>query len=126
MADSEVARLLAEIVHGDKGAVDQLLPLVYDELRHLARGQFHRERNDYKLQPGHRIEAYMKLIGERRGDESHSHILALAATLMRQASLTILVSTEGAELALGARFSEGEMERGNCDARAVGADTGNI
>ncbi len=47
----EVTRLLGEMGKGQKDAINQLLPLVYDELHRLARGYFRRERGEHTLQP---------------------------------------------------------------------------
>jgi RNA polymerase sigma factor (TIGR02999 family) len=86
MTDSgEVTRLLGEIGQGQKDAVNQLLPLVYDELHKLARGYFRRERGEHTLQPTALVhEAYIKLVDQRGTIENRSHFLALAATQMRR------------------------------------------
>jgi len=47
----EVTRLLGEIGSGKKDAMNQLLPLVYDELHRLARSYFRRERGEHTLRP---------------------------------------------------------------------------
>jgi len=47
----DVTRLLGELSHGNQGAMDQLLPLVYDELHTIAARYFGRERRDHTLQP---------------------------------------------------------------------------
>jgi RNA polymerase sigma-70 factor (ECF subfamily) len=81
----EVTRLLAEIGQGQKEAVNQLLPLVYDELHKLARGYFRRERGEHTLQPTALVhEAYLKLVDQRAPVQNRSHFLALAATQMRR------------------------------------------
>src|ERR1700740_1059987 len=85
MEDGEVTRLLGEIGRGQKEAINDLLPLVYDELHRLARGYFRRERGDHTLQPtalAH--EAYLRLVDQRAPMESRGHFLALAATQMRR------------------------------------------
>ena len=46
-----VTRLLIELSNGDRGAVDLLLPVIYDELRKLAANYLRRERPDHTLQP---------------------------------------------------------------------------
>ena len=86
MTDSgEVTRLLGEIGQGQKDAVNQLLPLVYDELHKLARGYFRRERGEHTLQPTALVhEAYIKLVDQRGTIENRGHFLALAATQMRR------------------------------------------
>ncbi len=82
----EVTRLLNEVRGGHKEAMEQLLPLVYDELRRLAGGYFRRERSDHTLQPTALVhEAYLKLVGQRSVQwENRGHFLGVAATLMRR------------------------------------------
>jgi RNA polymerase sigma factor (TIGR02999 family) len=86
MEDSgEVTRLLGEIGKGRKEAINDLLPLVYDELHRLARGYFRRERGEHTLQPTALVhEAYIRLVDQRAPLESRGHFLALAATQMRR------------------------------------------
>lgn len=80
---SDVTRLLAAIHHGDTGAGEKLLPLVYEELRQLARAKMTRER------PGHTLQA-TALVHEawlRLGDqpfENRAHFFGAAAEAMRQ------------------------------------------
>jgi RNA polymerase sigma factor (TIGR02999 family) len=84
-ATSEVTRLLGEIGRGDKDAINQLLPLVYDELHRLARSYFRRERGDHTLQPTALVhEAYLRLVDQRAVMEHRGHFLAVAATQMRR------------------------------------------
>jgi len=74
-----------DIRTGNKDAINQLLPLVYDELRRLARSYFRRERIAHTLQPTALVhEAYVRLADQRAPLESRSHFMALAATLMRR------------------------------------------
>jgi RNA polymerase sigma factor (TIGR02999 family) len=89
MEDSgEVTRLLGEIGKGHKEAINDLLPLVYDELHRLARGYFRRERGEHTLQPTALVhEAYLRLVDQRTPLQSRSHFLAVAATQMRRVLL---------------------------------------
>jgi RNA polymerase sigma-70 factor (ECF subfamily) len=81
----EVTRLLGEMGKGQKEAINQLLPLVYDELHRLARGYFRRERGEHTLQPTALVhEAYLRLVDQRAPMESRGHFLAVAATQMRR------------------------------------------
>ena len=81
----EVTRLLGDLGRGDKDAVNQLLPLVYDELHRLARSYFRRERGEHTLQPTALVhEAYIRLVDQRAPLESRGHFLAVAATQMRR------------------------------------------
>lgn len=84
----EVTRLLGEIGRGRKEAINDLLPLVYDELHRLARGYFRRERGEHTLQPTALVhEAYIRLVDQRTPLQSRSHFLAVAATQMRRVLL---------------------------------------
>ncbi|MDB5331633.1 MAG: hypothetical protein JWP03_2784 [Phycisphaerales bacterium] len=84
---SDVTQLLNAIEHGDRQAAGQLLPLVYHELRALARQQLAREGPGHTLQPTALVhEAYLRLVGP--GDEarwdSRGHFFAAAAEAMRR------------------------------------------
>jgi RNA polymerase sigma factor (TIGR02999 family) len=82
----EVTRLLRAWRDGDPAAQDELVPLVYEELRHRAAAYLHRERADHTLQPTALVhEAYLRLIGQRRVSwQSRAHFYALAAQTMRR------------------------------------------
>jgi RNA polymerase sigma-70 factor (ECF subfamily) len=81
----EVTRLLGEISRGRKDAMNQLLPLVYDELHRLARSYFRLERGEHTLQPTALVhEAYLRMVDQKAPLESHGHFLAVAATQMRR------------------------------------------
>jgi RNA polymerase sigma factor (TIGR02999 family) len=83
---SDVTRILSAIEQGDAGAADQLLPLVYDELRRLAARELNRERRGLTLQPTALVhEVYLRLFGGG-GDqrwEGRGHFFAAAARAMR-------------------------------------------
>ena len=83
---SEVSVLLQGWRNGDRTALDALLPLVYKELRRLARFQLRQERPNHTLQSAALVnEAYLRLVGLNAPKwESHSHFFAIAAQLMRQ------------------------------------------
>ncbi len=84
----EVTRLLGEIGRGQKQAVNDLLPLVYDELHRLAQSYFRRERGEHTLQPTALVhEAYLRMVDQRVPLESRGHFLAVAATQMRRVLL---------------------------------------
>jgi RNA polymerase sigma-70 factor (ECF subfamily) len=86
--DGEVTRLLGEIGRGRSQAVNDLLPLVYDELHRLARSYFRRERGEHTLQPTALVhEAYLRLVDQRTPLESRGHFMAVAATQMRRVLL---------------------------------------
>ena len=82
----EVMQLLQAASQGSEQAVNQLLPVVYDELRGLAASFFNHERNDHTLQPTALVhEAYMKLIGQRKIDwKDRAQFFGAASTVMRR------------------------------------------
>jgi DNA-directed RNA polymerase specialized sigma24 family protein len=66
---TEVTRLLRNAQAGDKAALDELLPLVYNELRRLAASHLRRERANHTLQPTALVhEAYLRLVDQREVD----------------------------------------------------------
>ena len=86
--NGEVTRLLGEIGRGQKEAVNDLLPLVYDELHRLARSYFRRERGEHTMQPTALVhEAYIRMVDQRAPLESRGHFMAMAATQMRRVLL---------------------------------------
>lgn len=81
----KITCLLQKVREGDSGAFDRLMPLVYDELREIARRQLQKER------PGHTLdtsalahEAYLKLVGEAVDWKNRAHFFVLTARAMRQ------------------------------------------
>jgi RNA polymerase sigma factor (TIGR02999 family) len=84
--DSDVTALLRQWEDGDPVAMERLLPLVYDELRRVARARLRAERQGHTLQPTALVhEAYLRLIGPGRATpKNRSHLFAMAARVMRQ------------------------------------------
>lgn len=82
----EITLMLHAWTDGDREALDQLLPLVYDELRRQAARYLRRERRDHTLQPTALIhEAYLKLIEQRDVRwQNRAHFFAIAAQSMRR------------------------------------------
>ncbi len=82
----DVTQLLLDWSDGHQGALDQLMPLVYDELRRLASHYLRHERPGHTLQPTALVhEAYLRLVGEEnRRWENRAHFFAIAAQLMRR------------------------------------------
>jgi RNA polymerase sigma factor (TIGR02999 family) len=89
---TEVTRILSALEQGDPGAAEQLLPLVYDELRRLAAQKLAHEKPGATLQATALVhEAYVRLVGsgetavgeEQRWD-SRGHFFAAAAEAMRR------------------------------------------
>jgi RNA polymerase sigma factor (TIGR02999 family) len=84
---TEVTRILSDISHGDAHAAAQLLPLVYDELRHLAAVRLAAEPSGNTLQPTALVhEAYLRLVGTPQGEhwDHRGHFFAAAAEAMRR------------------------------------------
>ncbi len=81
-----VTKLLKNVQAGERAALDQLLPLVYDELRKLASYQLRRERNNHTLQPTALVhEAYLRLINQREVQwQDRAQFFGLAAQMMRR------------------------------------------
>jgi RNA polymerase sigma factor (TIGR02999 family) len=81
-----LVRLLAAARHGDADALNELAPLVYDELRRIARRQMRNERQGHTLQPTALAnEAWARLMGARRLDvQNRAHFMGIAANAMRQ------------------------------------------
>lgn len=82
----DVTRLLAQLEHGGRDALDQLLPVVYDELRGLARRHLQSERPDHTLATGDLVhEAYLKLEGIDHVEwKNRTQFFAVAARAMRR------------------------------------------
>lgn len=81
-----VTQLLEKIAGGDELASDELLPLVYHELRSLARSRMAKEHPGHTLQATALVhEAYIRLIGEHEvGWDSRGHFFAAASEAMRR------------------------------------------
>ena len=81
---SDVTRILSQIESGDSAAAEQLLPLVYDELRKLAAAKLAQEKPGQTLQATALVhEAYMRLVGGDKWD-NRGHFFAAAAEAMRR------------------------------------------
>ena len=83
---AEITDLLKAWGSGDQAALDQLLPVVYDELRRLARSYLRRERPDHTLQATALVhEAYLRLIDQHSVTwQNRAHFFGVSAQLMRQ------------------------------------------
>ena len=92
MSTNDLTRLLSDIEHGDPEAADQLLPLVYQELRDLAAQRLRWEAPGQTLQATALVhEAYIRLVSSDSAQtwDSRGHFFAAAAEAMRR----ILVET---------------------------------
>src|SRR5258707_5791815 len=82
----DVTKLLSVMEHGDPHAAAQLLPLVYDELRRLARRKLAQEKPGQTLQATALVhDAYLRLVGDgASGWQGRGHFFAAAAEAMRR------------------------------------------
>ena len=78
--------MLADWNRGDHNAAERLMPLVYDELRRLARQYLQRERSDHTLQATGLVhEAYLRLVDQSSMSwQNRAHFFAVAAQVMRR------------------------------------------
>ena len=83
---SEVTRMLLAWSAGEPGAEDGLFPLVYDELKRIARRYLRREREGHTLQPTALVnEAYLRLVDQTRVTwQNRAQFYGVAATMMRR------------------------------------------
>ena len=103
-ASDQITELLRSWNQGDRVAMDQVIPLVYSELRRLADSYLRRERPDHTLQPTALIhEAYLRLASQKDLHwQNRSHFYGVAAHLMR------LILTDYARSHLTAKRGSGE------------------
>ncbi|WP_182866470.1 ECF-type sigma factor [Stieleria mannarensis] len=84
---SDITKILGRIDAGDDRATEELLPLVYDELRRLAAQRMRHERSDHTLQATALVhDAYVRLVGSRNEScwQSGTHFFAAAVQAMRR------------------------------------------
>lgn len=86
MPASDVTELLVRWNKGDKNALDELLPLVYAELRRVAGGNLRRERSDHSLQATALVhEAYLRLVDQRKTNwQNRAQFFGVASQIMRR------------------------------------------
>src|SRR5215472_6802212 len=82
----DVTLMLIDWSHGDRIVLDKLIPVVYDELRRLARRYLQRERPDHTLQPTALVhEAYLRLVDQKDVRwQNRTHFFSIAAEAMRR------------------------------------------
>ena len=85
-ADEPITVLLGQLAGGDRQALNSLVPLLYPELRRLARGCLRNERSGHTLQATALVhEAYARLVRQDHPDyRNRAHFMAVAAHVMRQ------------------------------------------
>jgi RNA polymerase sigma factor (TIGR02999 family) len=83
---SDVTRLLARWSDGDADALEQLVPLIYGELKRIASNQLRRERPEHTLAPTALVhELYLRLVDQRGATwQNRAHFFGLAAQMMRR------------------------------------------
>ena len=84
---NDVTQILQAIEHGDARAANELLPLVYQELRRLAAHKMANEASGHTLQPTALVhEAYLRLVGSSQPQQwdGRGHFFAAAAEAMRR------------------------------------------
>lgn len=81
----EITELLIQWRNGDRDSLEQLIPLVYDQLREIANRFLRRERSPHGLQSTELVhEAYVRLVDQTRSDwHSRAHFFGVAATIIR-------------------------------------------
>ncbi|MDQ3063724.1 MAG: sigma-70 family RNA polymerase sigma factor [Acidobacteriota bacterium] len=82
----DLTQMLIQLSEGRAQVVDDILPLIYDELRRLAGNYLRRERSDHTLQPTALVhEAYLKLIDQTQVKwQNRAHFFGIAANIMRR------------------------------------------
>src|SRR5215475_211107 len=129
VAMSEVTRILSAIELGDPSAAEQLLPLVYDELRKLAAQRLAQEKPGQTLDATALVhEAYLRLVGNQAPNTKHQppkwnsrgHFFAAAAEAMRR----ILVDQARRKLSLrrGGNLERRSIEDGEIEAPEPSVD----
>jgi RNA polymerase sigma-70 factor (ECF subfamily) len=85
-AQVDITGLLSQLTQGNQDAAEKLIPLVYEELKRLARAHMRRERSDHTLQTTALVhEAYLKMVRQEAVHwQGRSHFFGIAAQLMRQ------------------------------------------
>ena len=103
---TEITALLQAHAAGDPGALERLLPQVYDQLRRIARSRLRRERPGHTLAPTELVhEAFMKLLPVERVDwRSRAHFFAIASRAMRNVLVDHAVRRGAAKRGAGAQL----------------------
>ena len=115
--DQEVTRLLIDWSNGDREALDQMMPLVYSELRRIAASHLRHERTDHTLQPTALVhEAYIRLIDQQRANwQNRAQFLGVAAQMMRRilinhANERVAAKRGGGAMRVSLSEAESQME----------------
>jgi RNA polymerase sigma-70 factor, ECF subfamily len=86
VSTEQTTRLLVEWSNGNREAAAGLMPLVYEELRQIARGYLQRERSDHTLQATGLVhEAYLRMVDQKTTNwKNRAHFFGVAAQIMRR------------------------------------------
>jgi RNA polymerase sigma factor (TIGR02999 family) len=99
-----ITELLRAHAEGDAAALDSVLPLVYDELRRIARGRLRREQKGHTLAPTELVhEAFLELVPGRVDWRSRTHFFAIASRAMRNVLIDHAVRRGAAKRGGGAQ-----------------------
>ena len=85
-SQAHITKLLIGYGKGDRSALDEMMPLVYEELKRLASHYLKQERSDHTLQTTALVhEAYMRLVNQQKVDwKNRAQFLGIAAEMMRR------------------------------------------
>jgi RNA polymerase sigma factor (TIGR02999 family) len=120
--DERVTRLLDAAADGDSGAASDLLPVVYDELRRLARAQLRRESPGQTLQPTALVhEAFLRLVGPADLEwKGRGHFFGAAARAMRR--ILVERARRRRRIKHGGRLHRTDLEPDRIEAPEQGID----
>ena len=101
---TDITQLLNKAQSGDKNALDELLPLVYNELRSVAGNQLKTERDNHTLQATALVhEAYLRLLDQHTIDwRNRAHFFGLASQMMRRILVNYAVERKAQKRGSGA------------------------
>ena len=122
---SDVTLILSKIQSGDSKACEELLPLVYEELRRLASARMANERSDHTLQATALVhEAYLRLVDAKGSKDwdNRTHFFAAAAEAMRR----ILVESARRRQTLKRGGDQQRVELADDLTQSIGADPGDL
>lgn len=106
-----ITQLLNSYIDGDKAVLDEMLPLVYDELRRIASHYMARENAGHTLQPTALVhEAYMRLVSQRSANwRNRSQFYGLAANMMRRILVNHAVAKKAEKRGAGGKVAIDEV-----------------
>ncbi len=114
---NDVTQIFSQIEQGDPSAAEQLLPLVYDELRKLAAAKLAREQPGQTIQATALVhEAFVRLVGSDKGQhwDSRRHFFSAAAEAMRRILVESARRKQGARLGGELRRQDVDLDRIEC------------